>query len=68
VVIESVDTGGPGAAAGLARGDVIQEVNRQAIRSAADLSAAIEKNGGGKPVLLLINRRGTANYVTVRPR
>jgi len=68
VVVESVDAGGPGAAAGLARGDVIQEVNRQAIRSAADLSAAIEKNGGGKPVLLLINRRGTANYVTVRPR
>jgi serine protease Do len=68
VVVESVDAGGPGAAAGLARGDVIQEVNRQPIRSAADLSAAIDKNGSGKPALLLINRRGNANYVTLRPR
>jgi serine protease Do len=67
-MVLNVDAGGPGAAAGLARGDVIQEVNRQAIRSAAELSAAIEKNGGGKPALLLINRRGTANYVTMRPR
>jgi serine protease Do len=67
VVIDSVDAAGPGAAAGLARGDVIQEVNRQAIRSDADLRSAIDRNGN-KPALLLINRRGNAIYVTVRPR
>jgi len=67
VVIETVDPAGPAAAAGLARGDVIQEVNRQPIRSAADLSGAIDK-GGNRPALLLINRRGTPAYVTVRPR
>lgn len=67
VVIDQVDPAGPGAAAGLARGDVIQEVNRQAIRSAADLSAAIDRNGS-KPALLLVNRRGNAIFVTVRPR
>ena len=67
VVVDSVDPAGPAAAAGLARGDVIQEVNRQAIRSAADLRAAIDKNGA-KPALILINRRGDAIYVTVRPR
>jgi Do/DeqQ family serine protease len=67
VVIDSVEPAGPGAAAGLARGDVIQEVNRQPIRSAADLSSAIDKNGN-KPALVLINRRGTAAYVTIRPR
>ena len=67
VVIESVDPAGPGASAGLARGDLIQEVNRQVIRSAADLSAAIDKNGA-KPALILINRRGDTIYVTIRPR
>jgi S1-C subfamily serine protease len=67
VVVETVDPAGPAAAAGLARGDVIQEVNRQPIRSAADLSGAINK-GGVRPALLLINRRGNPAYVTVRPR
>ena len=67
VVIETVDPAGPAAAAGLGRGDVIQEVNRQPIRSAADLSSAIDKSGN-RPALLLINRRGNAAYVTVRPR
>ena len=67
VVIETVDPAGPAAAAGLARGDVIQEVNRQPIRFPADLTAEIDK-AGNKPALLLINRRGNSAYVTVRPR
>ena len=67
VVVDSVEPAGPGAAAGLARGDVIQEVNRQAIGSAADLTSAIDKNGS-KPALVLINRRGNTIYVTIRPR
>lgn len=67
VVVDTVDPAGPGAAAGLIRGDVIQEVNRQPIRSATDLRTAIDGNGA-KPALLLINRRGTTIYVTVRPR
>lgn len=67
VVVDSVEAAGPGAAAGLGRGDVIQEVNRQAIRSAADLTSAIDKNGN-KPALVLINRRGNTIYVTIRPR
>jgi serine protease Do len=67
VVIDSVDAAGPAAAAGLARGDVIQEVNRQPIHSPADLKAVLDRNGA-KPALLLINRRGNQIYVTVRPR
>jgi serine protease Do len=67
VVIDSVDSAGPAAAAGLTRGDVIQEVNRQAIRSAADLRAAIDRNGN-KPALLLVNRRENTIFVTLRPR
>ena len=67
VVVETVDPAGPAATAGLARGDVIQEVNRQPIRSAGDLSGAIDKSGN-RPALLLINRRGEERFVTVRPR
>jgi len=46
---------------------VIQEVNRQPVRSAEELRAATDKSGN-KPVLLLINRRGDTAFVTVRPR
>jgi len=67
VVIDSVDPAGPAAAALLQRGDVIQEVNRQPVRSAEDLRAAIDKNGN-KPALLLVNRRGDTVFIAVRPR
>src|SRR6185503_1104250 len=67
VVVDAVEPAGPGAAAGLSRGDVIQEVNRQPISSATELRDAIDKNGA-KPALILIIRRGNPIYVTVRPR
>jgi serine protease Do len=67
VVVESVESSGPAAAAGIQRGDVIQEVNRQPVRSSADMRAAIDK-GGNKPALLLIDRRGQTVYLAVRPR
>ncbi len=67
VVVDSVDPAGPAAAAGIQRADVIQEVNRQPVRSSTDLRAAIEKSSN-KPALLLINRRGETSYVTVRPQ
>jgi Do/DeqQ family serine protease len=67
VVVTSVDPSGPAVEASIQRGDVIQEVNRQPVKSAEDLRAAIEKSGG-KPVLLLINRRGETAFLAVRPR
>jgi serine protease Do len=66
VVVDSADPTGPAGAAGIQRGDVIQEVNRQPVKSGDDLRAALEKNGN-KPALLLINRRGDTAYVAVRP-
>lgn len=67
VVVNSVDPAGPAVEAGIQRGDVIQEVNRQPVKSAEDLRAAIEKNGA-KPSLLLLNRRGQTVFLAVRPR
>jgi Do/DeqQ family serine protease len=67
VVVNSVDPAGPAVEAGIQRGDVIQEVNRQPVKSAEELRAAIEKNGA-KPALLLLNRRGQTVFLAVRPR
>jgi Do/DeqQ family serine protease len=64
VAIESVDPNGPAAEQGLQPGDVIQEVNRQPVRSPADLRSALQKSGN-RPVLLLINRGGQTVFVTV---
>jgi S1-C subfamily serine protease len=66
VVVDSADPTGPAGAAGIRRGDVIQEVNRQPVRSPDELRAAIDKNGD-KPALLLINRRGDTAFIPVRP-
>ena len=71
VVISDLDPSGPAAAAGLQRGDVIEQVNRQPVRSAADVSSALARSGT-RPALLLVTRvaRGQAAtiFVTVRPR
>lgn len=67
VVVDAVDPTSPAVEAGIQRGDVIQEVNRQPVRSADDLRAAVEKSGT-KPVLLLLNRRGETIFLAVRPR
>lgn len=67
VVIDQVDPTGPALAAGMQRGDVISEANRQPVRSAEDLRSAVAKSGD-KPVLLLLDRRGDTIYLAVRPR
>lgn len=63
--VSNVDANGVAAAAGIARGDVILEINRQAVNSAEEVQAALDKAGDG-PVALLISRRGSTIYVTVR--
>jgi serine protease Do len=65
LVITEVDPTGAAAEAGLQPGDVIEQVNRQAVRSEGDLKTAISR-AGSQPLLLLINRRGASAYVTVR--
>jgi len=63
--VSNVDANGVAAAAGIARGDVILEINRQAVNSAEEVQAALDKAGEG-PVALLISRRGSTIYITVR--
>ena len=67
VVVVGVDPSGPAAEAEIRRGDVIEQVNRQSVRSTADLRAALERSGD-RPALVLVNRRGNSSFVTLRPR
>ncbi len=64
VLIDQVDPDGPAAQAGIQAGDVIQEVNRQPVRTPADVRDALAKSGGRTPVLL-INRGGQTIFVPV---
>ena len=66
LVITDIDPTGPAAEAGLARGDVVLEVNKQAVASPDDVRAALDK-AGSRPVLLLVSRRVQTIYLTVRP-
>jgi len=69
VIVTSVDPGSPAAERGLRPGDVIEEVNHQAVGKPADVAKAIEdakKEGNKKPALLLVsNGEGVARFVAV---
>jgi Do/DeqQ family serine protease len=67
LVVAEVDPSGPAADAGIQRGDLIEQVNQQPVRSVADLRAAIDR-AEKNPLLLLVNHRGTTIFVTIRPR
>lgn len=66
LVVADIDPNGPAAAAGIARGDVILEMNKRPITSVADVKAVLD-GAAGKPILLLITRRGQTIYLTMRP-
>jgi serine protease Do len=66
LVVTDVDQAGPAAEAGIAKGDVILEMNRLAVKSVDDVQAALERSGD-RPVLMLVARRGGTVYLTVRP-
>ncbi len=67
VLINRVEPGSPAEAAGLQRGDVIQEVNHQTIKSLEDyrdISAKIKKE---EMAVLLLSRQGNNLFVAVNP-
>jgi Do/DeqQ family serine protease len=66
MVVTAVDPVGAAGEAGIARGDIILEINRKTVNSTESVESAL-KNAEGKPVLLLISRRGQTIYLTVRP-
>jgi S1-C subfamily serine protease len=64
VVVTEVDPAGPAAEAGVQAGDIITQVNRQPVRSPADVNSAMQKSN--RSTLLLLNRGGQNFYVSVQ--
>ncbi|MHA3775520.1 DegQ family serine endoprotease [Verrucomicrobiota bacterium sgz303538] len=65
VVITQIDPDSPSATAGLKRGDVIQEINREAVTTAKQAVELSEKLKKEKKVVLRVSSRGTSRYVVV---
>ena len=67
VVVDQVDPDSPAAAAGVNRGDVIQEVNHKPVHNVREYRQALS-GAGNQPVLLLLNREGTTHFVIIQPQ
>jgi Do/DeqQ family serine protease len=65
LLVTKVDPASNAANAGIRQGDLIQEVNRQQVRTLAEFSAAVQQSGT-RPALVLIKRRNNVIYVTLK--
>jgi serine protease Do len=65
VVVADVVQGGPADRAGLRRGDLILEVNRQPVKKPDDVSGIVAKMKDGEMVLLRVLRGDVAVFVAV---
>jgi serine protease Do len=68
VVITSVEPGGLAEGAGLQRGDVIQEVNRETVKTLDDYQKIVSKIKKDDLAVLLVNRQGNSLFVAVNPK
>ena len=68
VVVSSVEPGGPAEAAGIQRGDVIQEVNHEAVKNLDDYEKAAHKIKKDELAVLLLSRQGNNLFVAVNPK
>jgi serine protease Do len=66
VVVASVDPGSPAAEAGLRRGDLIQEIDRQPIQSLSNYNQALASIGKDESFLVLIRRGQNTHYIVVK--
>ncbi len=66
VIVTEVEPGSPADEKGINKGDVIMEVNRQAVTTLEDVRAALDKKAEGSS-LFLISRGGLPLFVTIKP-
>src|ERR1051326_1078391 len=66
LLVTRVDPEGSAADAGIRQGDLIQEVNRQTVKTVTDFNGALRQSGA-KPALVFIKRRNNVIYLTLKP-
>jgi serine protease Do len=66
VLVSNVASGEPAREAGLRRGDVIVEVDRQPVRNVAEYKKALSQVQDASSVLLLVKRSDNTIYVAVK--
>jgi serine protease Do len=65
LLVTKLDPSGSAANAGIRQGDLIQEVNRQPVRTIVEFNAAMQRSGA-KPALVLVKRRNNVVYLTLK--
>ncbi|HXY77395.1 MAG TPA: Do family serine endopeptidase [Candidatus Acidoferrales bacterium] len=66
-MVEEVRPGSPADNAGLQRGDVIMEVNRHAVKSAAEAAEALSNVPSGQDALVLVWSNGGSTFRVLHP-
>jgi len=66
VVVTGVEPDSGAEQAGLQRGDVIKEINRQPVKSVKDFEKLASDVKKGERVLMLINRRGASLFLSAK--
>ncbi|MBP7775993.1 MAG: Do family serine endopeptidase [Acidobacteria bacterium] len=66
VIITDVEAGSPAQRGGLARGDVLLQVNRRPVTTVADAARELGRVASGSSAFLLVLRNGQESFVTVR--
>jgi serine protease Do len=67
VVVTDVDESSAAAEAGLHQGDIIEQVNRQPVKSASDFNRLVGQSKGNT-TLLLVNRGGARNFIAIESK
>ncbi|MCX7915562.1 MAG: PDZ domain-containing protein, partial [Verrucomicrobiae bacterium] len=68
VYVSAVTPGSPAAEQGLQQGDVITEVNRRPVRTAAEFHAALAGADRQKGALLYVQREGASTFLVLKPQ
>ena len=67
-VIADIDSDSPAGKAGLREGDVIQEVNKQPVKTAKDLVAISKKMKPNDKILIRVWSQGRSGFVALEPK
>ena len=67
ILVTEVEPGGSADDAGLARGDIIVEVNREKVTDIKEFRQSLGKAGKDKPLLMLVRRGKGSLFIVVKP-